>query len=142
MAKDAFDVITDIRELINIPVIKDMISGGKIEPSVKSTAQSLKGVVINCMGITNAADQIAYGNVNCYCPSILSTISGKSVQLPDQLALSNLAKAIVPLIDEQYKPTFRCWIEDLPEIVQDTDGSYFASIGFRYQSVQKNFTNI
>lgn len=142
MPKDAFDVVTDIRGLINIPAITSLLSGGKVEPSVKTTASTVKGVVVNCLGITNDPDQLAYGSVNCYAPALSSTVNGKTVLLPDQQSLSNLAKAIIPLVDEQYKDNFRCWIEDLPTITQDTDGSYYANIGYAYRSIQTNYTNI
>ena len=142
MPKDAFDVVTDVRGLINIPAIIALLSGGKVEASVKTTASTAKGVVVNCLGITNDPDQLAYGSINCYAPAVISNINGKSVQLPDQGVLSTLAKAIIPLVDEQYKATFRCWIEDLPTITQDTDGSYYANIGFAYRSIQTNYTNI
>lgn len=140
--KDGFDIVTDVRGLVNTPAIIALLQGGKVDPSVKTTASNVKGIVVNSIGITNTADQIGYGNVNCYCPSLVSTINGKAVQLPDQSALSTLAKAVKPLIDEIYKPTFRVWIEDLPVIIQDTDGSYFANMKFRYQSIQNNYTNI
>lgn len=140
--KDGFDIVTDVRALLNIPSIIALLGGGKVEPSVKSTEPTVKGIVINSLGITNEADQVGFGNINCYCPAIISTINGKTVSLPDQAALSNLAKAITPLVDEQYKPTFRCWIEEGANIMQDTDGSYFANVKFRYQSIQSNYTNI
>lgn len=143
MAKDGFDAITDVRGLINIPSVLALLgTGGKVDPSIKTTGSDVKGIVVNLLGITNDQDQIAIGNVNCYAPAIISTINGKQVSLPNQAALSTLAKAITPLIDEQYKAKFRVWVEENATIVQDTDGSYFASIKFRYQSLQDNYTNI
>ncbi len=137
MAKDGFDAITDVRGLINIPSVLALLgTGGKVDPSIKTTGSDVKGIVVNLLGITNDQDQIAIGNVNCYAPAIISTINGKQVSLPNQAALSTLAKAITPLIDEQYKTTFRVWVEENATIVQDTDGSYFASIKFRYQSIK------
>ncbi|MDQ1139421.1 hypothetical protein [Pedobacter agri] len=140
--KDGFDVVTDVRGLINIPAIKSLLGGGKVEPSVKSTASTVKGIVVNSISISNTADQIGFGNVNCYAPAISSTVNGKTVLLPDQQALSTLAKAITPLIDGVYSASFRVWVEDMAVILQDTDGSYFANIRFRYQSIQDNFKNI
>ena len=143
MAKDGFDAITDVRGLINIPSVLALLgTGGKVDPSIKTTGSDVKGIVVNLLGITNEQDQIAIGNVNCYVPAIISTINGKQVSLPNQAALSTLAKAITPLIDEQYKAKFRVWVEENATIVQDNDGSYFASIKFRYQSLQDNYTNI
>lgn len=135
--KDGFDIVTDVRNLINVPEITNLLGyGGKVDPSIKSTGPNSKGVVVNALGITNAQDQIGFGNINCYAPAVISTIDGKSVSLPDQSALSSLAKAIVQLVDDVYRPTFRCWVEDMPVIMQDTDGSYYANIRFRYQSIQ------
>lgn len=141
--KDGFDIVKDIKALINIPSIIALLDGGKVDMSVKSTAPTFKGVVINALGINNEADQVGFGNINCYAPALQIPIGdNKYSQLPDQQALSNLAKAITPLVDEQYKPTFRCWIEEAANIMQDTDGSYFANVKFRYQSIQSNYTNI
>lgn len=144
MPKDGFDIVTDIRSLINIPEVIALLGvGGKVDPSVKTTSSSVKGIVVNSLGITNTADQIGFGNVNCYAPSLPPlTINGKSVSLPDQQSLSTLVKAITPLIDGQYKATFRCWVVENGTIMQDTDGSYFANIRFRYQSIQDNYKNI
>lgn len=136
MAKDGFDLVTDIIGLVKTGPVLTLLQGGKVDASVKTTASSVKGIVVNAIGITNVADQIGFGNVNCYAPATISTIGGKPVSLPDQLALSTLVKAIKPLIDDIYKPTFRVWIEEMGTIMQDTDGSYFANIAFRYQSIQ------
>ena len=95
MAKDGFDAITDVRGLINIPSVLALLgTGGKVDPSIKTTGSDVKGIVVNLLGITNDQDQIAIGNVNCYAPAIISTINGKQVLLPNQAALSTLAKAI------------------------------------------------
>ncbi|NII81747.1 MULTISPECIES: hypothetical protein [unclassified Pedobacter] len=141
--KDVFDMVTDVRKLINIPAIVTLLgAGAKVEPSIKSTEPSVKGIVVNGISISNTSDQIGFGNVNCYAPAIISTANGKAVSLPDQATLSNLAKAVKPLIDGVFKPTFRVWVESLPTIIQDTDGSYFANMTFRYQSIQNNYNNI
>lgn len=141
--KDVFDMVTDVRKLINVPAIIAVLgAGAKVEPSVKSTEPSVKGIVVNGLSISNTADQIGFGNVNCYAPAIVSTENGKSVSLPDQATLSNLAKAVKPLIDGVFSSTFRVWVESLPTILQDTDGSYFANMTYRYQSIQNNFNNI
>ena len=140
--KDGFDVVTDVRGLINVPSIQTMLSGGKVEPSVKSTPSTVKGIVVNSLSITNTADQIGFGNVNCYAPAIISNVLGNNVSSPDQQTLSNLAKAIASLIDGVYSASFRVWVEEGAVILKDTDGSYFANIRFRYQSIQENFKNI
>jgi len=140
--KDGFDVVTDVRALINVASIQAMLDGGKVEPSIKSTGASKKGIVVNCPSISNTAEQIGFGSINCYAPAIISTVDNKPVQLPDQATLSNLAKAVKKRVDSYKGNDFECWIESLPVIMQDTDGSYFANLRFRYQASQRNFKNI
>lgn len=142
MAKDGFDVVTDVRALVNVPEILSLLEGGLVEPSIKSTDASVKGIVVNTTGITNTQDQIGYGSVNCYAPPIETTVKGKVQQLPDQAALSTMVKAVKPLIDGIYAENFRIWIEEMGHVYQNTDGSYFASVRYRYQSIQENYKNI
>ncbi|RQO79135.1 hypothetical protein DBR40_05290 [Pedobacter sp. KBW01] len=141
--KDVFDMVTDVRKLIDVPAITALLgTGARVEASIKSTGPSVKGIIVNGLSISNTADQIGFGNVNCYAPAISSTVNGKTVLLADQETLSNLAKAVKPLIDGIYMTDFRVWVESLPTITQDTDGSYFANMTYRYQSIQNNFNNI
>ncbi|WP_443945602.1 hypothetical protein ACJVDH_00390 [Pedobacter sp. AW1-32] len=143
MAKDSFDLVADVRGLLNVPAITTLLEpGGRVDPSVKTTASTVKGIVVNSLGITYTQDQIGFGNINCYAPAIPSTINGKTVLLPDQAYLSTLAKQVTKLIDGVYASTFRVWVEEGALILQDTDGSYFANIRFRYQSIQENYKNI
>lgn len=142
MTKDGFDIVTDVRALVNVPNVLTLLSGGKVDPSIKTTGSDKKGIVVNSIGITNAKEQKGFGNVNCYAPAIISTINGKQVQLPDQATLSTLVKAIKPLIDGVRMPHFECWVTENATIMQDTDGSYFANIQFEYRATQDNFKNI
>lgn len=142
MAKDGFDVVTDVRGLVNVPSIISLLQGGLVEPSIKSTDASVMGIVVNSTGITNTQDQIGFGSVNCYAPAIETTVNGKVQQLPDQASLSAMVKAVKPLIDGIYEETFRVWVEDMGNVYQNPDGSYFASVRYRYQSIQDNYKNI
>ena len=65
MGKDNFDIVTDIRALVNVPSILTLLNGGKVDPSVKTTGADVRGIVINSLGITNTAEQIGSGNINC-----------------------------------------------------------------------------
>lgn len=137
MAKDGFDLVNDVIGLVKIPSILALLGTGcRVDASFKTTGSDKKGIVVSSIGITNVADQIGIGNVNCYVPAISLTVNNKATLLPDHPALTTLAKAIAPLIDEQYHPTFRCWVLENATIMQDNDGSYFANIRFRYQSIQ------
>lgn len=140
--KDGFDVVTDVRNLINIQTVQQMLNGGKVEPSIKSTASSIKGIVVNSITISNDQDQVGFGNVNCYAPPLESNVNSNTLPLPDQATLSTLAKTVTALIDGVYTPSFRVWVDNGAQILKDTDGSYFANIRFRYQSIQSNYKRI
>jgi hypothetical protein len=139
--KNGFDVVNDIRGLINVPGITGIITG-KIYPGQRPSNSAKSDIVVRVNTGTNAQDQSFYGYINGYYPNLSSTIDGKPQSLPDYEKLGNLAKAITPLVDSQYRPTFRCWIEEAPIMLQDTDGAFFVSIMFRYQSIQENYKNI
>lgn len=139
--KDGFDVVTDVRGLINVPGILSLITG-KIYPGARPSKSIKSDIVVRTNGGTNTQDQAFYVYINCYYPNLASTTDGNPQSLPDYEKLSTLAKAITPLVDEVYKPTFRCWIEETPILMQDPDGAYFTSIRLRYQSIQSNYNNI
>jgi len=138
--KDAFDVTIDVRGLLNVPAITTLLStGGSIYQTERPSGRgAFTDIVINCLGITNEPLQKGSGNVNCYVPAITSG----AAKVANQPAMMTLSRAVIALIDMQFKTTFQTWIEDTPIIMQDTDGSYFVNIPFEYQSVQNNFKNI
>lgn len=142
MAKNGFDVVSDVRSLLNVQGVISLLEGGFVEPNIKSTDRYVRGIVVNTTGISNTQDQIALGSINCYAPSIEATVMGRQVQLPDQATLSLLVKAVEPLIDNIHRASFRVWVWDNGRIFQDADGSYFATIRYRYQSLQENYKRI
>ncbi|MEO6522245.1 MAG: hypothetical protein ABIN91_11245 [Mucilaginibacter sp.] len=138
--KDSFDITIDVRAMLNVPAITALIgTDGKIYQNDRPSGRTLiTDIVINALGITNNAIQKGSGNVNGYVPSLTSG----SAKVADQIKMMVLSRAVIALLDSQYKTSFQTWIEDSPVIMQDTDGSYFVNIPFKYQSIQDNFTNI
>lgn len=136
--KNGLDVVNDIRGLINVPAVKNLITG-QIYPGVRASGSTKSDIVVRTNGGTNSQDQAFDAYINGYCPNLTPTIDGKPQSLPDYERLGNLAKAIEPLVDGVYKPSFRCWIEEPPIIMDNPDGGYFISIRIRYQSIQSNF---
>jgi len=131
--KDAFDVTADVISLINIPAIKAMITGSITADDRGST--NLIDIVVNCFGITNGQKQKASPNVNIYAPNLSS---GKK----DAIKLRAVAKALILLLDSQYKNTFYVTVEDAGSLIQDADGNWFYNIPLNYNSIQTNFKNI
>jgi len=137
--KDSFDMTMDVRNMLSLPAITALLGvDGKIYQTERPSGRAtFTDIVINALGITNTTLQNGSGNINCYVPMITSG----GVKLVDQTKMMTLSRAVIALVDEQYKATFQTWIEDSQTIMQDTDGSYFVNIPFKYQSVQ-NYTNI
>jgi len=131
--KDAFDVTADVISLINVPAVKALITGGITADDRGST--NLVDIVVNCFGITNNPIQKASPNVNIYAPNLSS---GKK----DAIKLRTIAKALIPLLDTQFRPTFHTDVEDSGSLIQDADGNWFYNIPINYYSIQTNFNNI
>lgn len=139
--KDAFDVMTDVRSLINVPAFSSLITGG-IWPNNRPNNSTKIDVVVGVASVSNTQIQRAYGNVNIYVPTI-STPDGKGgqQQTPDYAKMNALCKAAIPLLDVQYKQTFELEVDQAGSIFQDTDGSWFINIPYNYRSYNKEFNN-
>lgn len=136
--KDVFDMVTDVRSLVNVPSITGQING-RVFPNMRPDGRSeFADLVVNGISITNTQQQIGSGNVNGYVPAIL--VDGEKVA--DQAKLSAIGKSITGLIDGQYRDSFRVFAEDGSELMQDTDGSYFVNVPFKYYSIQENYKHI
>jgi hypothetical protein len=135
--KDGFDITIDVRNMLNVPAILTLLgTDGKIYQTERPAGRALMtDIVINALGITNTSIQKGSGNVNCYVPVIPTS------KLANQSAMMTLSRAVIALIDEQYKLTFQTWVDSSPVVLQDTDGSYFVNIPFEYQAIQ-NYKNI
>ncbi|WP_114937576.1 hypothetical protein [Mucilaginibacter endophyticus] len=141
--KTAFDMGTDVRSLINVPAIISLLEGGKIYPDVRPAGRSEKiDIVVNTLGINNNQFQKGTPNINVYVPSIKTTQEDGTVQyLPNQSKLSAIAKAILPLVDAQWKTSFRTEVTDPGTLLRDADGNWFISMQLGYESYNKQFNN-
>jgi hypothetical protein len=138
--KDSFDMVTDVRSLINVPAITSVLGEGKIYPHRRPAGRSEKmDIVVNALGVNNAQYQTGTANINIYAPSIKATQEDSSVQyLPDYVKLNGLVKMVLPLVDSQYKPTFNTEVTDPGTLLQDADGNWFMSLQLAYRSIQDN----
>lgn len=140
--KTGFDVITDVRSLVNVEQVTGLITG-KIWANQRLNNSDLIDVVINCNSISNTQRQIGYGNINIYVPALtIADANGGQQSYPDQATLGELCDAITQLVDSQSRATFTTIVQDSGNIYQDTDGTWFANIGFKYTSIQEDFKNI
>lgn len=132
--KDSFDVPADIITLINVPAITNLITGG-IYADDRPDDSKLIDIVVNCFGVTNRWNQKSSPNVNIHAPNLPS---GRK----DSVSLRRIAKAIIPLLESQNRPTFQTDVEDGGEALQDRDGNWFYNIPVNYYSIQEKYKNI
>ncbi|WP_183560686.1 hypothetical protein [Mucilaginibacter sp. SP1R1] len=141
--KNGFDMVTDVRSLINVPAVLDLIDG-EIYPDARPTGrQFMTDIVVNSLGVNNAVFQKGTPNINIYAPNMITTQPDGSVQqLPNYVRLSEIVKAITTCVETQYRETFNTEITDPGTLLQDADGNWFASMQLAYQSIQSNYQNI
>jgi len=144
--KDGLDVVTDVWAMLNQPSVVALLgAGGQIWKHDKPGGRGLTktDIVVNSLGITNSQQQRGVANVNIYVPNLLVTQDdGTKQQVPNVTKLNTICKAITPLLDTRWMPTFHTDIEDPGTLLQDTDGSWFISIQLNYYSIQNNYQNI
>ena len=129
--KDLFDMITDVRSLINVPAFTSLIDG-KVYPSIRPDNSTKVDSVVNGLSLTQTQQQIGSGNINIYVPKINSG----GALVVDQSRMSTLSKIVANLIKAVYMPTFRVFLDSQAEMIRDTDGSYYVTVRFKYYSFQ------
>jgi hypothetical protein len=133
--KDNFDMGIDVRSLINVPAIITLLGDGKIYPDVRPTDRADKvDIVINTLGINNNQFQKGTANINVYAPCLTD---GR----PNYEKLTMISKAILPLVDVQWKLSFRTEVTDPGTLLRDADGNWFLSMQLSYESYNKQFNN-
>lgn len=144
--KDGFDMVTDVWALINIPSVTSLLgAGGVVWRDVKPANRGANycDIVVNSLGVTNSQMQRGIANVNIFVPTIArQQPDGSKQPMPDREKLNAITKAVQPLLDTRWMPTFHTEIEDTGDPVQDTDGSWYVNIELNYYSIQTNYQNI
>ncbi len=135
--KDVFDMVSDVRALLNVPVLTTLIDG-KVYNSIRPDGSTKVDVVVNGLGLTQTQDQIGSGNINIYVPKITSG----GVAVPDQARMSSLGKVVSGLIKCVYASSFRVFLDGQAEPMKDTDGSYYVNVRFKYYSIQSEQVEI
>lgn len=135
--KDVFDMVTDIRALVNVPAITSLIDG-KVYPSFQPDGSTKADIVVNGINITNSQQQIGRGNINVHVP----LINSGGVMVADQGRIKSICQVITTHVDGQMKDSFRVKVEEPGKVEKDTDGSYYGNIRYKYYSLQSDFKQI
>jgi hypothetical protein len=133
--KDGFDIVADVKSLVNVPVITGAIESPIWEHSRPDNSDKIE-LVVNSLGATNDQYQKGFANINIYAPSLERNVGGKVSRYANTPVLNNLVKLIKPLVEKQFRPTFNTEIDESPTLMQDTDGSWFVNIRLKYRSIK------
>jgi hypothetical protein len=132
--KDAFDVVADVRSLINVTAVTALLTG-KVYPDNRPGNSDQSDIVVNCFGVTNRWQQQSIVNVNIYVPVLES---GNT----DKITFRNIVKVLLPLLDHQNRETFQTDVDDAGSFITDPDGKEFYNIPVNYHSIQEKFKNV
>jgi hypothetical protein len=136
--KDVFDMVSDIRSLVNVPELTSLIDG-KVYSSIRPDGSKMVDVVVNGLHITQTYDQIGSGNINIYVPK---KDFGDGRMETDQARMSSLGKIVSGLIKCVYASTFRVFLDEQAKPVKDADGNYYVNIRYKYYSIQNEQVEI
>jgi hypothetical protein len=132
--KDSFDVVADVRSLINVPAVTSLLTG-KVYADNRLGNSDQSDIVVNCFGVTNRWQQQSIVNVNVYVPVLES---GNT----DKITFRNIVKVLLPLLDHQNRDTFQTDVDDGGSFITDPDGKEFYNIPVNYYSIQEKFKNV
>lgn len=147
--KDCFDVIQDVKSLINVPAITGQLTGAIWSDERPNSRSTKSDIVVNSNSITNTQIQVGRASIAVYWPNMKvaeknAVVGGPDVisSMADQVNLYRMGRLILPLVETQSKSTFSTEVEDPGTVIKDADGSYFLNIRLVYRSVQENYKNI
>ncbi|GGG93486.1 hypothetical protein [Pedobacter zeae] len=132
--KTAFDIVKDVRGMINVPEVLNYIDG-KIYPFVMPSNSSKQNITVSVLSANNDWMQEATVNIRIHSPNINGT-------LPDLKHYDLISKIICSLTDSQYRDTFHTEVIEPGRLYRDQDGSHVCVVQIDYYSIQNNYKNI
>lgn len=101
-------------------------------------------VVINSLTLNASVLQQGIVNINIHAPNRTDIkfdgVSDNS--FADNLTLEYICGQIIPMVDCQWKETFHTDVDTAPNMLQDSDGTWYINIRVNYYSVINDFKNI
>jgi len=128
MKKTVFDGNQWILELLNQSNVKTIITG-KIYKGKRPIGSIKEDIVINSLPMTNDYLQNGVFNVNCYVPYLSVNINGTTQNMPDNVRLEAIAKAVYPVFDEVYKDDYNISVENHTTFEEEAEKASY--INFR-----------
>lgn len=134
--KDCFDIARDIRSLIDIPEVLELLEGGSIYEHCRPANNKQIDIVIGVLGGDNEYLQNANVNILIHAPLLQGTLDGKIDRQPNLAKYNEICEVIAPLIDGQYKSSFFTFTANTGDMFRDDYGSWFCLIQVEYFSIQ------
>lgn len=128
MKKTVFDGKQWILELLNQSNVKTIISG-KIYKDKRPVGSAKEDIVINALPMTSEFLQNGVFNVNCYVPYISIKIDGVDQNMPNNVRLEAIAKAVYPVLEEVYKDDFNLEVDNHTTFEEEAEKASY--INFR-----------
>lgn len=128
--KSTIEVRTEIYKLLNVPRIKDMISGG-VYNGFRPHNSNKEDIVVNVISLGRGTLQDGVANVNIYVPDAIGNSKGETIYLPNSTRLKAIKDAVLPILDEFHGPDFSLWCESTAEIAEPDIKQHFINLRIR-----------
>ena len=127
--KSSFEILDALYTLIDVPIIKDEISG-KIYLGSVPDGNLEENITINTLNNPNRYLQEGFINLNLHLKEI---ISGR----PNLKKFRNLINIIIPLVDDVKTGAFTFQIDDDKGIFKnkELDSMYFYNLKLKFQTI-------
>jgi len=132
--KTAFDIVQDVRSLINVSELLNQIDG-QIYPFVKPSNSTKQDITVSVLSANNEQIQEATVNIRIHSPNLNGS-------LPDSEHYDKISKIICTLTDAQYREFFHTEVFEPGRVYRDENGKHVCLVQLDYYSIQSNYKNI
>lgn len=140
--KTAIQMAQDVYRLINVDLIKNIITG-RINLFERPKNSNNQDVVVGTLALTSDQLQVGVVNVNLHFPNLNVTIDGSVDDTqPDIGNMIAVGNVIISLLKDVNGYDFKLGVSFPGIPIRDVDGTWFLNIRINYSSFQQNFTNI
>ena len=127
--KSSFDILDALYALIDIPSVRDVITGKIYSGDMPDISQE-ENITIKTLNNPNRYLQVGFINLNIYCKEISS---GR----PNMARLKELINIIIPLVEDVKTGPYTFQIDDDKGIFKDQelDSMYFYNLKIKFQTI-------
>lgn len=127
--KTSFDIETIVFRILNVPTVKDAITGGIYKSDDRPDDSTDEDVVINTISLTqDFLPQIATTNVNVYVSDKPKQIKGKSMLKADKKRLEAISGIVMATLRAAKVPGLLFTIEAQTTLAETNVKQHFVNI--------------